>query len=54
MHATILAYLFNLVETNKITVALSPNVPSDQNIVYVKEFLANLLKAAFPHLNKYV
>lgn len=51
MHATILAYLFNLVETNKITVALSPNVPSDQNIVYVKEFLANLLKAAFPHLN---
>ena len=52
MHGTILAYLFSLVEMNKITVALSPNIPNDQNMVYVQEFLANLLKAAFPHLNE--
>ncbi len=52
MHATILAYMFSLVEMNKITVPLSPTIPSDQNMVYVQEFLANLLKAAFPHLNE--
>ena len=52
MHATILAYMFSLVEMNKITVPLGPNITADNNIVYVQEFLANLLKAAFPHLNE--
>ena len=52
MHATILAYMFSLVEMNKITVALGPNITADNNIIYVQEFLANLLKAAFPHLNE--
>ncbi|XP_059157239.1 exportin-1-like [Physella acuta] len=52
MQATILAYMFNLLEHGKITVQLSPNMPSIQNIVYVQEFLLSLLKTAFPHLNE--
>lgn len=51
MHATILAYMFSLVEMNKITESLGPNVEPLQNMIYVQEFLANLFKAAFPHLN---
>ena len=52
MHATILGYMFSLVEMTKITVPLGPNMPTDNNMVYVQDFLANLLKAAFPHLNE--
>ena len=52
MHATILAYMFSLVELSKVTVPLSPNMPVENNVVYIQEFLLNLLKAAFPHLNK--
>ena len=52
MHATILAYMFSLVEMNKITVPLAPSVAAaENNMPYVQEFLANLLKTAFPHLN---
>lgn len=54
MHATILAYMFSLVEMNKITIPLRPDIKPLQNMVYVQEFLANLLKAAFPHLNELV
>lgn len=54
MHATILAYMFSLVEAGKITVPLhtSTEVPANppNNMAYVQEFVANLLKAAFPHL----
>ena len=53
MHATILAYMFNLVEQNIIKVSLdpnSPNAPSTNNTTFVQGFVANLLKAAFPHL----
>ncbi len=52
MHATILAYMFSLLEMGKITVPLSPSVAVENNIVFTQEFLLNLLKAAFPHLNK--
>lgn len=52
MHATILAYMFSLVEMNKVTCGLGPNVQPAQNMTYIQEFLANLLKTAFPHLNK--
>ena len=52
MHATILAYMFSLLEMGKITVPLSPTVAVENNIVFTQEFLLNLLKAAFPHLNK--
>jgi len=48
MHASILAYMFNLVEQNKITVPLHPD--QSNNLVFVQEYVANLLKTAFPHL----
>ncbi|XP_067010066.2 exportin-1 [Anabrus simplex] len=47
MHATILAYMFSLVEMGRITVALGP---TSDNTVFVQEFVASLLRAAFPHL----
>lgn len=51
MHATILAYMFTLVETNKITANLNPAPgAAPNNMVYVQEFVANLLRTAFPHL----
>uniref|UniRef100_A0A3P9JFU9 Exportin-1 n=1 Tax=Oryzias latipes TaxID=8090 RepID=A0A3P9JFU9_ORYLA len=49
MHATILAYMFNLVEENKVSVALSTTHPTN-NLLHVREYVANLLKMAFPHL----
>merc|ERR1711953_113309 len=53
MHATILAYMFALVETNKVTISLNPSTPqagSSANIAFVQDFTANLLRTAFPHL----
>ncbi|KAL5009061.1 hypothetical protein ScPMuIL_014642 [Solemya velum] len=50
--ATILAYMFSLVERGKITSGLTPTTPVAQNVAYVQNFLLNLLKAAFPHLNE--
>jgi len=51
MHATILAYMFTLVETNKITANLNPAAGATaNNMVFVQEFVANLLRTAFPHL----
>ncbi|KAG8014525.1 Exportin-1 [Nibea albiflora] len=49
MHATILAYMFNLVEDGKVSVALSAASPAN-NQAHVQEYIANLLKTAFPHL----
>ncbi|XP_014218596.1 exportin-1 [Copidosoma floridanum] len=50
MHANILAYMFFLVEMKRITVPLGPpNIPD--NILYVQEYVASLLKTAFPHLS---
>jgi len=54
MHATILAYMFSLVEMNRITVPLRPDIKPLENMLYVQDFLVNLLKAAFPHLNELV
>ncbi|XP_074650496.1 exportin-1-like [Tubulanus polymorphus] len=51
MHATILAYMFNLLEENKVTIAFSATPTTVNNIQYIQDFLVNLLKAAFPHLN---
>ena len=59
MHATILAYMFSLVETNKVTISLNPGaaaavsgtVMAASNVTYVQEFVANLLRTAFPHLS---
>ncbi|KAM3964188.1 exportin-1 emb [Aphomia sociella] len=47
MHATILAYIFSLVEAGRVTVALGP---TPDNVLYIQEYVANLLKTAFPHL----
>ncbi|XP_011502636.1 PREDICTED: exportin-1 [Ceratosolen solmsi marchali] len=49
MHATILAYMFTLVELGRIKVSLGP-IPV--NTLYVQEFVARLLNAAFPHLTE--
>lgn len=51
MHASILAYMFNLVEEGKITAALNPASPTT-NQVFIQEYVANLLKTAFPHLQE--
>jgi len=63
MHATILAFMFHLVESHKVTVDLNPTpvaAPTDnspdaivaRNMTYVQEFIANVLKNAFPHLTQ--
>ncbi|KAJ8674237.1 hypothetical protein QAD02_005499 [Eretmocerus hayati] len=48
MHATILAYMFTLVEMGRIKVPLGP---MPDNTVFVQEFVARLLKTAFSHLS---
>ncbi|CAF4847692.1 exportin-1 [Pieris napi] len=47
MHATILAHIFSLVETGRVTTALGN---ADNNVTYIQEYVANLLNVAFPHL----
>uniref|UniRef100_A0A8B9JNP1 Exportin-1 n=1 Tax=Astyanax mexicanus TaxID=7994 RepID=A0A8B9JNP1_ASTMX len=49
MHASILAYMFNLVEEGKISMTLNPGNPVS-NQAFIQEYVANLLKTAFPHL----
>lgn len=53
MHASILAYMFNLVEEGKITTGLNPGNPPN-NQLFIQEYVANLLKTAFPHLQEWV
>ncbi|XP_025103585.1 exportin-1-like [Pomacea canaliculata] len=50
--ATILATMFIALESGKITAPLTPSLPASQNVVFIQEFLLNLLKTAFPHLNE--
>lgn len=47
-HAIILAYMFSLVENRKITVNLGP-IPD--NMIFIQEYVASLLKSAFTHLS---
>lgn len=56
MHATILAYMFTLVEENKITSPLfdPTKVQAASNMDYIQKYVAELLKQAFPHLQEYV
>lgn len=51
MHASILAYMFNLVEEGKISTSLNPT-SATSNQVFIQEYVANLLKTAFPHLQE--
>lgn len=46
-HAQILAYMFNLVESNQVTVNLGA-IPN--NVLFIQEYVAQLLKSAFGHL----
>ena len=56
MHATILAYMFTLVEEDKITSPLfdPTKVQAASNVDYIQKYVAELLKQAFPHLQEYV
>lgn len=47
MHASILAYIFSMVEAGRVNCQLGP---TPNNVLYIQEFIANLLKSAFPHL----
>lgn len=47
MHATILAYIFSLVEANRINIQLGP---TPDNVLFIQEYVASLLRGAFPHL----
>ena len=50
----LLARMFQLVETNQITVPLFDPAavpdPTISNAVFLREYTANLLKSAFPHV----
>lgn len=48
MHGLILAYMFSLVENQRITVNLGP-IPD--NVLFIQEYVASLLKSAFSHLS---
>nr|CAG4635920.1 EOG090X00LI [Eubosmina coregoni] len=61
MHATILAYMFTIVEMGKVSVSLNPAVsvapsPPDTvaaaNVLFVQNFVAEVLHNAFPHLTQ--
>lgn len=49
LHAQILSYMFKLVETSPYGVPLGQ--PGPQNITFVQEYVASILKSAFPHLS---
>ena len=58
LQSMLLARMFQLVETNSITVPLfDPSQVPDPNMsnsVFLREYTANLLKSAFPHVQKCV
>lgn len=58
LQSMLLARMFQLVETGHITVPLfDPTAvpdPTMSNSTFLKEYTANLLKSAFPHVQMYV
>ena len=55
VHASILAFMFSVVEEGKITVPLgggAEGVGPQGNAVFVRTHLGMLLKQAFPHLQE--
>lgn len=54
MHATTLAFMFQLVEEDKIPVPLfdPATVSVTNNAVFVQEYVAQLIKQAFTHLTE--
>ena len=51
MHATLLAYMFNLVEQDQIKAPLT-NVQVITNAEYIHQYVSQLLKSAFSHLQE--
>ncbi|CAF4387572.1 unnamed protein product, partial [Adineta steineri] len=50
-HSQILANLFLIAEQGLIKIPLAPEVQDpSQNLLYIQQFMANLLKTAFSHL----
>lgn len=58
LQSVLLARMFSLVELNLVQTPLyDPTQMSDPNIsnaIFLREYCANLLKTAFPHVQKYV
>jgi exportin-1 len=58
LQGMVLARLFQLVETNSITVPLfDPSTVPDPNVsnaIFLRDYTANLLKTAFPHVQTFV
>ena len=54
MHATILAFMFSLVEEDKITAPLytSATVQAATNAAYIQQHVAELIKTAYSHLQE--
>lgn len=58
LQASVLAYMFKMIENGIITVGLSDSVPADNtvtaevNVQYIYDSLTVLLKQAFPHLQE--
>ena len=56
LQSLLLARMFQLAETNQITVPLFDPAtvadPSMSNSLYLREYTANLLKNAFPHVQR--
>lgn len=54
MHATILAYMFQLVEEDKIPVPLFDPIAiqAASNAAFLQDYVATLIKQAFGHLSE--
>ncbi len=51
-YADILGYMFWLVESEKITVSLSPEHPQQANMDFIYVFVGTLLKQNYTHLTE--
>lgn len=52
LQSVMLARMFQLVETNAIQLPLDPTGASSNNTAFLRDYTANLLKSAFPHVQK--
>lgn len=54
MHATILAFMFSLVEEDKIGAPLynAATMQASSNALYIQQYVADLIKQAYPHLQE--
>ena len=54
MHATILTFMFSLVEEDKITAPLynAATIQANTNALYLQQYVADLIKNAYPHLQE--